>query len=103
MRLPGPNLNLDRTSVRFNRFRFRTSVQNRTSASLLSGQMMYPLLTAFLQCSDFKCLWTYHHTPAYVSEDAEENRLQHGELELGICGKHIGKRGDGQRMLIFEW
>src|ERR1700678_398698 len=34
MRLPGPNLNLDRTSVRFNRFRFRTSVQNRTSASL---------------------------------------------------------------------
>src|SRR5271155_2061266 len=37
MRLPGPNLNLDRTSVRFNRFRFRTSVQNRTSASLLLG------------------------------------------------------------------
>src|ERR1700678_3904388 len=35
MRLPGPNLNLDRTSVRFNRFRFRTSVQNQTSASLL--------------------------------------------------------------------
>src|ERR1700679_1883078 len=37
MRLPGPNLNLDRTSVRFNRFRFRTSVQNRTSASLDSN------------------------------------------------------------------
>src|ERR1700678_1575942 len=37
MRLPGPNLNLDRTSVRFNRFRFRTSVQNRTSASLGRG------------------------------------------------------------------
>src|SRR5271168_1252376 len=36
MRLPGPNLNLDRTSVRFNRFRFRTSVQNRTSASLVT-------------------------------------------------------------------
>src|SRR5271155_3134543 len=35
MRLPGPNLNLDRTSVRFNRFRFRTSVQNRTSASVV--------------------------------------------------------------------
>src|SRR5271155_3395687 len=35
MRLPGPNLNLDQTSVRFNRFRFRTSVQNQTSASLI--------------------------------------------------------------------
>src|SRR5271155_6026773 len=46
MRLPGPNLNLDRTSVRFNRFRFRTSVQNRTSASLLGFTSQVQPITA---------------------------------------------------------
>ena len=38
---------------------------------LLCSEPLYPALMFSWQCSDFKCLWTYHHTPAYNYEDAE--------------------------------
>src|ERR1700678_2047543 len=71
MRLPGPNLNLDRTSVRFNRFRFRTSVQNRTSASLNQSEAdathTHLLVCLSLQLhssikSDYYIIYMKHYT-----------------------------------------
>ena len=38
---------------------------------LLCSEWLFPVLMDFLQCPDFQCLWTYHHTPAYNYEDAE--------------------------------
>jgi hypothetical protein len=38
---------------------------------LFCPEWLYPALMYFWQCSNFQCLWTFHHTPAYYYEDAE--------------------------------